>query len=115
MALRTVIQAPLQFLTATDTGTITTLFSQDMTLIDGELPLSLVNFSLDVWISIGMTAVVATSSPYLAVSYPVFVAVLYGLQRFYLRTSRQIRLLELEAKGPLQYVGVLCLLVTQIY
>lgn len=42
-----------------------------------------------------------TSSPYLAISYPFLGALLYIVQWFYLRTSRQLRLLDLEAKSPL--------------
>jgi hypothetical protein len=42
-ALRTLIRAPLSFFTATDTGVVTNLFSQDLNLIDTELPNSLLN------------------------------------------------------------------------
>lgn len=42
-ALRTLIRAPLRFFTATDTGVITNLFSQDLNLIDTELPNALLN------------------------------------------------------------------------
>ncbi|KUI69854.1 Multidrug resistance-associated protein 1 [Cytospora mali] len=100
-ALHTVINAPLRFFTTTDTGAITNYFSQDMTLIDGELPLAVMNLTLNVAISIGMAAVIAISSPYLAISYPFLVLVLWTIQKFYLRTSRQLRLLDLEAKSPL--------------
>jgi ABC-type multidrug transport system fused ATPase/permease subunit len=41
------------------------------------------------------------SSVYLAIAYPFLGAVLYAVARFYLRTSRQLRLLDLEAKSPL--------------
>ncbi|KAK0666398.1 putative multidrug resistance-associated protein [Cercophora samala] len=99
--LRTVINAPLKFFTTTDTGIVTNLFSQDMTLVDGQLPMALVNLILYIFNCIGMAAVVATASPYLAVAYPFLALVLYGIQKFYLRTSRQIRLLDLEAKSPL--------------
>ncbi|KAF7524216.1 hypothetical protein PCG10_005908 [Penicillium crustosum] len=100
-ALRTVISAPLRFFSQTDTGIVTNLFSQDMTLLDGELPQALINTSLQTWIAVGGAAVVATSSPYILVAYPFIVVILYGVQRFYLRTSRQLRLLDLEAKSPL--------------
>ncbi|EFQ29566.1 ABC transporter [Colletotrichum graminicola M1.001] len=100
-ALRTVFAAPLRFFTTTDTGVVTNLFSQDMTIIDGELPQALINTSLQTWIGIGTAAIVATSSPYVIVAYPVVLGLLYGIQRFYLRTSRQLRLLDLEAKSPL--------------
>ena len=41
------------------------------------------------------------SSGYLACTIPFIAGVLYVLQRIYLRTSRQMRLLDLEAKSPL--------------
>lgn len=100
-ALETVIRAPLKFFTTTDTGVVTNLFSQDMTLVDSELPLSVVNLALEVFNILGMAAVIATASPFLTITYPFLAAVLYLLQMFYLRTSRQIRLLDLEAKSPL--------------
>jgi ATP-binding cassette subfamily C (CFTR/MRP) protein 1 len=100
-ALRTVISAPLQFFAKTDSGVVTNLFSQDMTLIDTELPGSLLNMTLLIFMCISMAAVVATSSPYIAISYPVLIAGLWAIQKFYLRTSRQLRLLDLEVKSPL--------------
>ncbi|KAF4629796.1 hypothetical protein G7Y89_g8347 [Cudoniella acicularis] len=100
-ALRTVVNAPLRFFTTTDTGTVTNLFSQDMNLIDSELPIALTNLVMDVCNAIGMAAVIATSSPFLAITYPFICVILYGIQKFYLRTSRQLLLLDLEAKSPL--------------
>lgn len=100
-AITTVIQAPLSLFTNTDTGTVTSLFSQDMTIIDGELPIALLNAFLVLFDLLGNCFVIAVVSPYVIVSYPVLVATLYVIQMFYLRTSRQLRLLDLEAKGPL--------------
>ncbi|RAK98819.1 putative ABC multidrug transporter [Aspergillus ibericus CBS 121593] len=100
-ALRTLIRAPLRFFTNTDTGVVTNLFSQDLNLIDTELPESTLNTLFCVFQAIGQAAVMLTSSVYLAISYPVLGALLYMLQKFYLRTSRQLRLLDLEAKSPL--------------
>ncbi|KAJ5096778.1 hypothetical protein N7456_007499, partial [Penicillium angulare] len=100
-ALRTLISAPLRFFSKTDTGVVTNLFSQDMTLLDGELPQAFINTSISIWMAIGSAAVVATSSAYILITYPFCFAVVYGVQRFYLRTSRQMRLLDLEAKSPL--------------
>lgn len=125
-ALRTLIQAPLQFFTNTDIGIVTNLFSQDLNLIDTELPEATLNTIVCVSIplndtlkcpgdessfvltrvsqvfeAIGQAAVMLTSSLYLAISYPFLAALLYVVQKFYLRTSRQLRLLDLEAKSPL--------------
>ena len=100
-ALATVINAPLAFFSTTDTGVVTNLFSQDLTLIDGSLPMALLNTSVIFANCLGVAGVIATSSPYLIITYPFLVAILWGIQKFYLRTSRQIRLLDLEAKSPL--------------
>ncbi|KAE8154372.1 P-loop containing nucleoside triphosphate hydrolase protein [Aspergillus avenaceus] len=100
-ALTTVMEAPLRFFATTDTGIVVNLFSQDMTLIDNELPISVTNLSLDICNTLGMAAVIASSSPYIAIAYPILFMVLYCIQKFYLRTSRQLRLLDLEAKAPL--------------
>ena len=100
-AINTVVSAPLGLFNHTDTGTITNLFSQDMSLVDMDLPLSLINFLVLLMTLFGSLAVVAVPSPYLAITYPFLFAALYALQFGYLRTSRQLRLLDLEAKSPL--------------
>jgi ATP-binding cassette subfamily C (CFTR/MRP) protein 1 len=101
VALGTLFAAPLRFFTTTDTGLITNLFSTDMALVDTELPVAVVNLSLDICNALGMAAVIATSSSFLAISYPFIFVILYGVQKVYLRTSRQLRLLDIEFKGPL--------------
>jgi ATP-binding cassette subfamily C (CFTR/MRP) protein 1 len=100
-AITTVVTAPLKFFSTTDSGIVTNLFSQDMTLIDGELPASFTNVTLDMASVVGMLFVIASASPWLALGYPPLVGIVYILQKFYLRTSRQMRLLDLEAKSPL--------------
>ncbi|KAI0389430.1 putative ABC multidrug transporter [Xylariaceae sp. FL0594] len=100
-ALRTLIRAPLSFFTSTDTGVVTNLFSQDINLVDTELPNALLNTLFCVFQGLGQAAVMLTTSPYLAISYPFVAVILYILQKFYLRTSRQLRLLDLESKSPL--------------
>ncbi|KAH8805424.1 putative ABC multidrug transporter [Xylogone sp. PMI_703] len=100
-ALSTLIRAPLRFFTSTDTGVVINLFSQDLNLVDTELPDALLNTLFCVFQAIGQAAVMLTSSPYMALSYPLLAALVYVIQRFYLRTSRQLRLLDLETKSPL--------------
>ncbi|KAK0636055.1 P-loop containing nucleoside triphosphate hydrolase protein [Bombardia bombarda] len=48
-----------------------------------------------------LKTVIATSSPFLVITYPFLVVILFGIQKFCLRTSRQMRLLDLEAKSPI--------------
>jgi ATP-binding cassette subfamily C (CFTR/MRP) protein 1 len=45
-------------------------------------------------------ALISMGSNYMAGTIPVTTFTLYLVQKFYLRTSRQIRLLDLEAKSP---------------
>ncbi|EMD87527.1 hypothetical protein COCC4DRAFT_59390 [Bipolaris maydis ATCC 48331] len=96
-----IMRAPLSLFHTTDQGTLTNYFSQDITLVDGELPRSLVQFACDLALSIGMAGVLAASSPYLATIYPAIIATMYAIVKLYLRTSRQLRILALEAKSPL--------------
>ncbi|RYP79912.1 hypothetical protein DL770_006451 [Monosporascus sp. CRB-9-2] len=51
--------------------------------------------------AIRQAAVMLTSSPYMAISYPFVGALVYIVQRFYLQTFRQLRLLDIEVKSPL--------------
>lgn len=46
-------------------------------------------------------ALISLGSTYIAATIPVVILALYFIQRYYLRTSRQLRLLDLEARSPL--------------
>jgi ATP-binding cassette subfamily C (CFTR/MRP) protein 1 len=46
-------------------------------------------------------ALIAVAAPFAAISFPIVGLSVYTIQRFYLRTSRQLRFLDLEAKSPL--------------
>lgn len=46
-------------------------------------------------------ALIGVAAPFAAISFPVVGIAVYLIQRFYLRTSRQLRFLDLESKSPL--------------
>ncbi|KAH7165470.1 P-loop containing nucleoside triphosphate hydrolase protein [Dactylonectria macrodidyma] len=98
--LWTVMKAPLSLFTTTDLGSITTRFSQDIGMVDNHLPLGLVVTLASFFGVIAKAALLAASSYYVAISFPFLVALYFYLQRGYLRTSRQLRLLDLEEKAP---------------
>ncbi|KAJ9161045.1 p-loop containing nucleoside triphosphate hydrolase protein [Coniochaeta hoffmannii] len=100
-ALKTALNASLRYITTTDTGTILNLFSQDLTIIDSQLPGMINNMFISGAIAVGQAVVIAVSSAYLAISYPFFMAVVYLVQKYYLPTSKRLRILDLEAKSPL--------------
>ena len=100
-ALMAVMAAPLWYFTSTDLGTLTSYFSQDMSILDTDLSMGLGNTVATTMAVLGKGAIIAASSPLVIFGYPALIGMLYFVQRVYLRTSRQLRLLELEAKGPL--------------
>ncbi|KAJ5294660.1 hypothetical protein PENANT_c006G09572 [Penicillium antarcticum] len=108
--LRTTMGATTSFLTSTDIGNTTNRFSQDLELIDEELPETLeltVNSALSCIIE-GFL-VFAGSSYVTAALVPACILVVYYVAKFYVKTSRQLRLLGIESKAPLfsQFLEVL--------
>ncbi|KAI1348175.1 ABC transporter [Xylaria sp. FL0043] len=97
----TVSRSSLRFLANTDVGKILNLFSQDMNIIDTQLPRMMNNMCFALSNAVGQAVVIALSSAWLALSYPLFLALLWVVQRVYLPTSKRLRLLDLEAKTPL--------------
>ncbi|KAJ5157304.1 P-loop containing nucleoside triphosphate hydrolase protein [Penicillium canariense] len=100
--LNTTMSATTSFLTATDIGSTTNRFSQDLELIDEELPTA---FELTIYATLGFIIegflVFVGSSYVTAAVVPFVVIVVYYVAQYYVRTSRQIRLLDIEAKAPL--------------
>ncbi|KAH8204385.1 hypothetical protein TruAng_001436 [Truncatella angustata] len=99
--LKCTLRAPLSFFGVTDIGSITNRFSQDMNLVDAELPFSLINFVTNGLTCLAQAFMIIPASAWLLIGYPVLFGVLWLLQRFYLRTSRQLRFLDLDAKSPI--------------
>ncbi|RSM15280.1 hypothetical protein CEP52_000842 [Fusarium oligoseptatum] len=76
-------------------------FSQDLRLVDAVLPLSLSVFLFEVAACFGAAGLAIAAVGWFAVSIPFVISVLVLIQRFYVRTSKQLRLLEIEHKAPL--------------
>ncbi|KAJ5272465.1 hypothetical protein N7478_007590 [Penicillium angulare] len=99
--LRTCMSAPMSFLSNVDSGDLITRFSQDMRLVDMILPRGFISTGLQLFGAIAQGATTIASLPYLAATLPLLIGLLYSIQKFYLRTSSQLRLLEIELKSPL--------------
>ncbi|KAJ5542894.1 hypothetical protein N7535_005316 [Penicillium sp. DV-2018c] len=93
--------APIHFFHQVDIGSITNRFSQDMDLIDMALPLEVFNVIAWGCTCILKLIILCVFAKYLSVVVPFAAAVVYFTQKFYLRTSRQLRFLDIEAKAPL--------------
>ncbi|KAF4996188.1 hypothetical protein FGRMN_4636 [Fusarium graminum] len=99
--LTTVLNAPMSFFATTDTGITINRFSQDLQLIDMDLPLSALNTFATFVLCIAEMILIAVGSYYTAIAFPFLFAALWVVQHAYLRTSRQLRFMDLEAKSPL--------------
>lgn len=99
--LNTVSRAPLSFFTKTDSGSILNRFSQDLTVIDSELPGAMIGAFLQLALFLTGGGLMAATASYFLATVPLVILALVAVQNFYLRTSRQLRHLELEAKAPL--------------
>ncbi|KAI9148264.1 ABC multidrug transporter B [Paramyrothecium foliicola] len=99
--LTSITRAPLHFFTSTDSGNILNRFSQDMTLVDQNLPSEfLMTLQLGLK-AVAQTGIVASGASYVGIAIPPSLLLLWVIQKYYLRTSRQLRFLDLEAKTPL--------------
>ena len=99
--LQAVISAPFSFMSRIDTGTILNRFNQDMMLIDGTLPLDFFNTAAAIFTGLMQIALIIIASVYTIAVLPALFGILYLIQTYYLRTSKQLRQLDLEAKSPL--------------
>lgn len=93
------MRAPQSFFAQTDTGKTLNRFSQDMNLMDRVLPVSAMNVVIR---SFGILThgVLFSAEKYMTGSIPLCLLALFVIQRVYLQTLHQLRLLDLEAKSP---------------
>lgn len=98
--LDTVMQAPQRFFANTDIGSLLNRFSQDMSLIEGQLATGVLITVTNLVGAVIEASFVALGSVYMIFTIPVLMITIYWLQKIYLRTSRQLRFLELESRSP---------------
>ncbi|KAG6367948.1 hypothetical protein INS49_002148 [Diaporthe citri] len=94
-----IVSAPLRYFSGTDSGSILNRFGQDIQLVDKQLAPALQSLNNQVFKLLGQSCVLLASQPLMALSLPHSAAVVYAVQKVYLRTSRQLRLLELESRA----------------
>ena len=94
--LHTVMRAPLAFFVNTDSGITLNRFSNDMSVIETSLAGAVMQVLGAIGLCVAGAALIAAGSRYAAVMMPLIVLVIYMIQRFYLRTSRQLRFMDLE-------------------
>jgi ABC-type multidrug transport system fused ATPase/permease subunit len=112
--LTTVLNAPMSFFATTDTGITTNRFSQDLELIDMELPVALIRTAMMFFLLVAQLLVIITNAKWIGIAMPAVLVIIYFLQVYYLRTSRRLRLLDIETKAFLgtQFLELLSGIVT---
>ncbi|KAF5718710.1 multidrug resistance-associated 1 [Fusarium mundagurra] len=97
--LSIVFGAPLLFFSMTETGSTLNRFSEDMQLVDKNLPPAILSLSTQVFKLLLQAALLFSAQKLLTATLPICILVVYVVQRVYLRTSRQLRLLQLESQS----------------
>lgn len=78
--LQSLVHASYSFHSATDSGVTLNRFSQDMTLIDLDLPSYAIGFGMDVFICAGQVILIAISAKYVAATLPFVLLGVYFVQ-----------------------------------
>ncbi|KAI1090683.1 ABC transporter [Rostrohypoxylon terebratum] len=97
--LHTVTCAPLLYFSLTDNGSILNRFSQDLQLVDKQLVAALSSMFIQACKLLVQVILLFVSQKLLTFTLPICLVFVYAIQKVYLRTSRQLRLLELESRS----------------
>lgn len=89
------------FLSATDAGYILNRFSVDMDVLTKVIPGALHNMVYHLGGCLSQVGVITSGTKYMLIFLPFIVLCLWLLQQYYLRTSRQLQHLKIEAQAPL--------------
>ncbi|KAI0415678.1 putative ATP-binding cassette transporter [Xylaria grammica] len=100
--LKTVIDATFVLIAGIDTGDLINRFNQDLLLVDIRLPVDLLNTVSALFDIVAQTVLIAVATVYVLAAVPVVFVALFLLQHVYLRTSKQLRQLDLQSKAGLQ-------------
>lgn len=99
--LKTVLNSTFYFASTTDSGDLLNRFTQDLMMVDMELPIHMLNTTTTLWECMIQIVLVAVAAVYAIAVLPAVMIVLFLIQYFYLRTSKQLRQQELQSKASL--------------
>lgn len=95
------VQATLGFLSTHDSGSLVNMYSLDMDILTKSVTPALHNTCYYVVSCLLKIGIILSGATYMVALLPVLFFALFYVQRYYLRTSRQLRHLNLEAQAPL--------------
>ena len=94
------LRSPMQFFETTPIGRILNRFSNDIYKIDEVLPRTFSMFFRNTIQVMFVMVVISTSTPAFVVLILPFALIYYYIQRYYLRTSRELKRLESVTRSP---------------
>ncbi|KAN0062057.1 hypothetical protein ACQY0O_006056 [Thecaphora frezii] len=101
LILGSTLASPLSYFLEHSSGAIVNRFSQDLFVSDNDMTKALFNVSSNLGVVLGSVILLSLASPYFLLILPLLLPTLWAVKTFYLRTSGQVRRLDLESKSPL--------------
>ncbi|CAK8671759.1 unnamed protein product [Clavelina lepadiformis] len=99
--LSNLLKAPMSFFDTTPLGRIVNRFSKDIYLIDEVVPRSLSSFLRTFFMTLSTFVVIIYSTPIFATVVLPILILYWFVQRFYVRSSRQLKRLESISRSPI--------------
>ncbi|KAB8259252.1 P-loop containing nucleoside triphosphate hydrolase protein [Aspergillus pseudonomiae] len=99
--LSSIVGAPVSYFSDNNIGVILNRFGEDIQLVDRQLPNAFQVLGTQVFKLLVQATILFIVNPMMAVTLPFCIIIVYFVQRVYLRTSRQLRFLEIESKSAL--------------
>ncbi|KAE8154272.1 putative ABC transporter [Aspergillus avenaceus] len=99
--LTTILNAPFLYISSIDIGVTLNRFGEDIQLVDRQLPAAFQGFCTQAFKLLVQVTILFAVNKKLTVTLPFCMAIVYIVQKVYLRTSRQLRFLEIESKSAL--------------
>nr|CAB3219629.1 multidrug resistance-associated protein 1-like [Phallusia mammillata] len=99
--LHSIMRAPMAFFDTTPLGRVMNRFSKDVYLVDEVIPRCLSTFLSTMFLTLATFFVIIFSTPIFAVVVIPILILYWFVQRFYVRTSRQLKRLESISRSPI--------------
>jgi ATP-binding cassette subfamily C (CFTR/MRP) protein 1 len=99
--LHSILRTPLSFFDTTPVGRILNRFSKDQETIDSQLPASIMDFLMSGVTVISVVILLCVAAPMFTV-FVIPIAILYTyIQRYYIKTSRELQRLDAITTSPI--------------
>ncbi|KAM3504353.1 hypothetical protein MY11210_008385 [Beauveria gryllotalpidicola] len=100
-ALKTLVQAPLDYYTTVESSVSTGYMSQDMNMIDNQFTHWVGNTVACSFIALFQSILIVLGSPCVLIGYPFFSIILLRVQRVFVKAAVQLRAIATKGRNPL--------------